>query len=250
MRPPKFLLVVLAFIIVLSGYSAVPVRAYQQDGRFFAETGHWVRDEFLSFYESAPDPLLLFGYPITEAMPHPMRQGVEIQYFQRARMELDPSQPPNQQVNIAPLGEWLYDITQRGDATNFATNTGACRYFPANGKNVCYAFLQFYDNHNGKTYFGEPISEVEVLEGRLVQYFEYARMEWRPEMPAGQRVALTDVGRLDFDRTIGNIRLMGASDNLPVVSLTSIQVRAFAARPLIAAGQQQTIFAVVQDPYR
>ena len=47
----------------------------------------------------------------------------------------------------------------------------------------------------GEAYFGEPISPMEVMpNGRLVQYFERARMEWWPEKPTGMRVVLTDVG--------------------------------------------------------
>lgn len=221
-----------------------------QDGRFFVETGHWVSGPFLEYYESVPDPLLILGYPLTEQMAHPIRQGVIIQFFQRARLELNTNvSEAQQEVNLAPLGEWLYSSTGRGELANFAMATNACRTFPESGIPVCYAFLQFYDGNNGAVYFGEPVSQPEIIDGRLVQYFERARMEWRPEMPNGQRVALTDLGRLDFDLTIGNDAYTEPLIGIPEAQLVDIRAHAFAEHPLIGSGERQTVFVVVVDQY-
>lgn len=249
MRYPRGIYICIAIVVLLSSLSAANAPQTSQAGRFFEETGHWVREPFLSFYEQAPDPLRLFGYPLTDAFEHPMRREIRIQYFQRARLEYDANAEPGKQVRLAPLGEWLYDSLSHGELADFTRNTSACRVFPATGLPVCYAFLQFYDANQGPTYFGDPISDVEVLDGRLVQYFTSARFEWRPEMPAGQRVALTDIGRLDFDRTIGDERMRTPSSNALLYSPLSIRVHAFPARPLLAAGEQQTIFIVVQDQH-
>ena len=249
MHTPRGLLILLAVTLLLTSLSAAPYLQSEPDGRYFQETGHWVEDQFLVFYNQTPDPLRLLGYPLTESFEHPMRTEVTIQYFQRARLEYNPNGPPGQQMRLAPLGDWLYNNVDHGKVAVFTVNSGACRLFATTGIAVCYAFLSFYDANRGPTYFGQPISEVEIIDGRLVQYFESARMEWRPEMPAGQRVGLTDIGRLDFDRTIGDPSISSPSANLPLVSPLSISVHAFPARPLLAAGENQTIFIVVQDQH-
>lgn len=61
---------------------------------------------------------------------------------------------------------------------------------------MCYKLLQFYDANNGPFYFGEPISEAELRDGRIVQYFENARFEWRPNQPSDLQIGLTDLGRV------------------------------------------------------
>jgi hypothetical protein len=248
MTPSKPVLVLLTLLILFSGLSAGPSLFQSgQNEEYFPETGHFVRGEFLDFYRKSADPLLLFGYPLTEPIDHPIRQGVKIQFFQRARLELDTNNRAAG-VQLYAIGEWLYDNTQRGNKANFATSAGACRQFPKNDKLVCYAFLQFYDAHNGAFYFGEPISDVELQDNRLVQYFERARMEWRPESEPGKRVALTDLGRLNFDILIGDPVLIN-----PVFIgqsfLSQIQVHAFVDRPLLASGERQTIFVIVRDQF-
>jgi hypothetical protein len=45
----------------------VPVHAQTtQDPRYFSETGHNVKGDFLKFYNSNPNATFLYGYPITE----------------------------------------------------------------------------------------------------------------------------------------------------------------------------------------
>ncbi|NLG97240.1 MAG: hypothetical protein GX491_07765 [Chloroflexi bacterium] len=247
----RVFLLILALGLMISGIAAAPAQE-SSEGLFIEETRHWIRGEFLDFWNASHDPLLIFGYPITESMPHPIRKGITIQYFQRARMELDESLPPGQRVKLASLGLWMYDETQRGNAANFPKTSTTCRSIGKNRIDVCYAFLQFYDRNNGPLYFGEPIAEAEFVDGRLVQYFENARMEWRPEKPAGQRVVLTDIGRIDFDITIGdeNLILPPAGADIPVNQLSQIQVYAFLERPLLASGQEQTAFIIVHDQFR
>jgi hypothetical protein len=244
------ILLLLATMVMVTGLSAGP--GQQGDpGKLFPETGHQVTGEFLAFWNSAPEPETLFGYPITDMTDHNQKQGVKVQYFQRARMEYDPSLPKGQQVQLAPLGEWFYSV-EAGQPADFPTANGACRTIqdPA-GKDraVCYAFLQFYDRHQGDKYLGLPISNAEWLEGRLVQYFQRARMEWHPERPAGQRVTLTDLGKLDFDISNGNIEETTVSGSIGVVPF-DIEMYAFADRPLLASGQQQRIYIIVRDQYK
>jgi hypothetical protein len=63
---------------------------------------------------------------------------------------------------------------------------------------VIYAFFSFFDNNGGAELFGYPISEYgpENGTGRIVQYFQRARLEWYPELAPEQRVQLADLGSI------------------------------------------------------
>ena len=113
---------------------------------------------------------------------------------------------------------------------------------------VCYLFLQFYDAHDGEKFFGLPISEVRVIDGRLVQYFERARMEWWPENITGRRVKLTHLGQLDFDIHDGREPIPVEDCEIPHGNKpTHVYVRVFPVKPLIGANETQTMFIIVQD---
>ncbi len=150
-----------------------------------------MRGEFLNYYQSTSDPLLLLGYPITDELIDPIN-GQKTQYFQRARLDLEYEEGEDLVIRRAPLGRLIYE--EGSPPASVPINSFACKHFPKTGKNVCYAFLQFYSANNGPDAFGEPISNLEYQDGRYVQYYEYARMEWRPDSTGGQRVALTDLG--------------------------------------------------------
>jgi len=65
---------------------------------------------------------------------------------------------------------------------------GNCRYFVATGHYVCDEFLRFYDELSGDTILGQPLSEAypDDARGVLVQYFERARLEARPQSDGTQ----------------------------------------------------------------
>ena len=208
--------------------------------------GFNIQGEFLKFYRSASDPLLVFGYPITDEFVDP-DTGLTTQYFQRARFELV-STPAGPMVQLAPLGTHLH--TSAAPAAPIPTNSSACRFFQATGKSVCYAFLQFYDGNNGPIFFGNPISDVEIRDGRYVQYFERARMEWQPDNPTDQHVVLTDLGAIEFyARDIRPVTLRDFIFQTPDITgnITNLQVRAFVDQALLPVYGQQTVYIIVQD---
>lgn len=241
MAKKLFLLAATVVLLALGGESA---RAQTSEGtRYFSETGHNVRGDFLKFYESNPNALFLFGYPITEQFTG--KDGILVQYFQRARFEYHPNLPEGQRVKLTPLGRALFVST----GTLAANNPLACRTYAETGHSVCFAFLEFFDRYGGVAQFGYPISGFEYHENRIVQYFEKARFEWQPWRAEGQRVALSDVGRMYFDKVGEDPALLLPVRPLDAAasSILSLQVRAFVWKAVTLASDNQLIFIILQD---
>lgn len=215
------------------------VVAAQNDEQYFPETDHFVRGAFLTLYHSTEDPLLLFGYPISDELTG--ADGQTVQYFQRALFERDTAG----QVRLAPLGMMQYGAEAPVAALN--TNSPACRRFSATGYSVCYSFLRFYDAYDGAKFFGSPISEVEQRDGRYVQYFENARFEWRPESKDGEVVGLTHLGSIEYDRR-GNVDRPSqrGGREVPAASF-QLQANAFVSQALLSNGSTQNLYVIVQD---
>ncbi len=232
---PRYIAVLLICFLIAGIPGAVSAQDVEE---YFPETGHFVRGAFLSFYHSTTDSLLLFGYPISEEMPG--KYGQTMQYFQRARFELS----SDGTVQLAPLGEIQYK--PGGLVAELSTNSPACRRFPATGYSVCYSFLRFYDKYDGATFFGDPISDVEIWDNRYVQYFQNARFEWRPEARDGETVGLTFLGQIEYDRmgTVAASPREGFGAPLPAIQL---QANAFVSQALLANGSSQTLYVIVQD---
>lgn len=234
-------LVFLAALFPVSG----SVLAENKSSVYVPETGHWIWGSFLDEYNSVDDPLLYFGYPITDDFIDSVT-GQHVQYFQKARFDLvDTDQGPK--VQLAPLGKLLHE--DNAQLADIASDGSTCRRF-SSGYSVCYAFLQFFDAYKGETYFGNPVSALEVIDGRYVQYFENARMEWWPERANGQRVVLTDLGKIYFDKVVANPDLLKSSPPANITGqLLDPIVRVFPQKSLIGATETQTVFVVVQDQY-
>jgi hypothetical protein len=231
--------------LCLLGASWATVRAQTQgqDNKYFSETGHNVKGDFLKFYDSNPNALFLYGYPITEEFA--TKDGKTVQYFQRTRFEYRAELPEGQQVQLTQLGRETYLST----GALKVSNTFACRIYAETGYPVCFAFLEFFDKYGGAAQFGYPISEFEYHENKIVQYFEKARMEWQPWKVEGQRVVVSDLGRMYFDKLGEDIGLLSPVKPLDSTStgIVSLQVRAFAWKAVTLATDSQTIFVIVQD---
>ncbi len=236
------LTIVLAITVLLS--TGQPGLAQDPGSVYFPETGHWVKGEFLRFYQQAKNPSLLYGNPLTDAFQDPLT-GLTVQYFQRARFEMH-TESASAPVQLSMLGELLYEAGQ----PSVNLDPKACRFFPRTGRYVCYAFLTFYDSHGGAEQFGEPISDLEREDEIYVQYFQNARFEWHPEATAGQRVILSELGRIYFDRVLGDDRYTRPSpgNDLPASEIR-LRARAFVERAVVSPNSQQRVYVVIQDQY-
>lgn len=234
----------LVIMLLLLGSSWIPVNAQSLDNKYFSETGHNVSGEFLKFYNSNLNATFLYGYPITEEFTS--KDGKTTQYFQRARFEYRADLPEGQRIQVTSLGSLTYVTTGKLDVAN----TFACRNYPETGYAVCFAFLEFFDQYGGVAQFGYPISGFEYHENKLVQYFEKARIEWQPWKPEGQRVVVSDLGRVYFDKLgedPGLIPPVLPRDNTTVRTVISLQVRAFVWKAVTLATDSELIFVIVQD---
>lgn len=220
-----------------------PVHAQTGGAKYFSETGHNVTGEFLAFYQANPNAVMYYGYPITEQYTD--RNGLTVQYFQRARFEYRADLPEGQRVQLTPLGRGMYETLLPLDISN----AFSCRTFVETGFSVCFDFLEFFEANGGAANFGFPISGFEYHENKLVQYFERARLEWQPWQAEGHRVVISDLGRAYFDKLGEDPALLAPAsplDNAPRV-VTELRVRAFAWKAVTLATDTQSFFIIVQD---
>ncbi len=234
----RFLGVLVAFSLLLT--TGIPAFAQEPDPQYFEQTGHYVGGEFLAFYRSVSNATTTLGYPITEAVS---KNGQTIQYFQRGRMELHPNLPAGQRVKLTPIGSEMY---RKGEQLNIF-NPFACRYFRTTGFSVCYAFLEFYNQNGGEGRFGQPISPFEYRNDLIVQYFEYARFEWKYSSEEGQRVSLADIGREYFDFQQEPAIWLKSPEGDPSPRVIKLQTQAFVWKAVVLANDNQLVYIIVQD---
>lgn len=235
---------VLLLLLPLLFLSRGPAAAQSQDYEYFDQTGHNVQGEFLQFYRQAANPTLVYGYPVTEAFTAP--DGLQIQYFQRARFELHPGLEAGHRILASALGSALYSPS---NPLNIYNPLG-CRYFSETGYSICFEFWEFFDANGGVEQFGLPISPFEYRQDTIVQYFQKARFEWQPGRQPGQRVVISDLGRIYFDNLgedpglLSPVKPLNASMQPAVLSM---RVNAFVQKAVTLPQDQQTIYIAVQD---
>jgi len=155
----------------------------------YEETGCSLQGDFLEFFETRGG-LEVFGYPLTEPF---WQGGIQVQYFQKARLESHPDNPPPYQVQLGLLADELNyrnppQPRQQPDSSNR-------HYFPETGHTVSLAFLRFFREQGGIDIFGCPVTEMYYEEGRIVQYFQRMKMAWYPTDSASP-VHIEDLGEI------------------------------------------------------
>jgi hypothetical protein len=201
---------------------------------YFPETKHNVSGEFLKFFRERGE-LEVFGYPITDEFVD--NEGRLLQYFQRFRMELDPDSPA--QVQLGNLAEEM----NLADRPVSAPDNSAGRFYTETGHTLHPNFAAFFDAYGGVALFGYPITKYLPENGRFVQYFQRARLEYYPDEAPAQRVQLAHLGSIYFVWASLPAELLG-----PVPARLSgsyLLVSASVAEPYTAYPGQQTVYVYV-----
>ena len=244
MRRIRLLITIALVAAALTG--VLKVRAQTPTSRYFPQTGHTVQDDFLRFFDTRGG-LEIFGYPLTEAF---IENGRLVQYFQKARMEAHPENPDPRQVELGLLGTQLGYASPSIPAAEIPpANDPNRRYYPETGHTVVYAFLNYFDAHGGLAILGYPITEFKRENGRFVQYFQRARMEWHPELPSDKRVQLGNLGEIYATTRLDPSLLQpGAAAFAPNVQhITALSATASLRYAITGPGGQQTLHVYVLD---
>lgn len=211
-------------------------------------TGLPVADPFIEFYQEYGGQRV-FGDPITDAF-QPEADAPLVQYFQSMRLEIDNSAPDAAPVSVFPLGEWAFSGVSEPTPAPVPEN-GQQRFFPETEQTVQDEFLAFYEAHEGERLFGPPISP-QLNEGGLrVQYFRNGRLEWRPDLPVGQRVQVSPLGQAHFNSEMIFI-YQQQTNARPVTSagINAADVDASLKYPVLYAGEEQVLYVTVRAPDR
>jgi hypothetical protein len=114
---------------------------------------------------------------------------------------------------------------------------------------VCYAFLDFFDEHGGPALFGYPISEFTLEGDRIVQYFQGFRLDWYPEDRLGTPVRVSAIGRMHFEAAGYDPGLLRPSlpSDIFLYRVTSLRPKASVLRPVVGSSDTQEVFLQVLD---
>ncbi|MGQ9548292.1 MAG: hypothetical protein ACUVWS_06665 [Roseiflexus sp.] len=179
--------------------------------RYYPETRHNLYLPFLKYWDRMGG-LPVFGYPISEAFLEQIEdRWYMVQYFERQRFEwhYDPDNPDHhrktdlskeywlpltQSVRLGRLGVEALSRQGRDWQTFPKGDPSAPHFFRETGHAIAPEFWEYWSSHglemDGRrgfsiaeslALFGYPISEAQVEQGRLTQWFERARFEYFPE---------------------------------------------------------------------
>ena len=198
--------------------------------RYFAETGHNLKDPFLGVWErnGGED---VFGPPISEER-FDTGSGAVLQSFAGITLVYDPTLQSPWDVQGQHLGSQIHTEQAPREArtrvNGCARGATSCTHFPESGHTISGRMATFWNERGGLAVLGYPVSEAfeEDDSGRTVQVFEKAVVELaggnqislRPmgEAAAEAKGLLTDLAFLPAPPTGGTTFLVDASDGLRV----------------------------------
>jgi uncharacterized protein YkwD len=196
-RNPMLLFVVLLALLV--GTPANNIQA-QQPCRSFPETGYQVCGRLLEYWQQNGG-ISVFGYPIGDQFMQAIEgRQIQVQLFERNRLELHSEQAPPYDVLLGRLGA---DALQRAnrDWRDFPrASASEPHYFRQTGHAIAPQFWGYWSSHGlefdqkpgtsleeSLALFGLPLSEAAIetnpTDGNqyLTQHFERVRFEYHPE---------------------------------------------------------------------
>lgn len=240
-------LVLLTTLLVGPASRIATAQTTDQEGPYFSATGHEVSETFFDYF-TLNGGISRFGYPITEGYVE--RNGLYVQYFQKARLEWHPDNPDPYKILPGLLGEDLGKKQAPILASQIPAATDPnCIYFAETGHKVCNSFLSYFKANGGVDVFGYPITEYVQEKGLIVQYFQRALMEWHPGKPAGQRVVTAPLGQIYYDWAgLARDRLdpVPPPDNR-IAAVTELKARASVLSAITSTGDIQTGYVYVYD---
>ena len=194
MRRYSGIIMAIAFAasLTFAGWAPSPAAASAISCTTFPETGKTVCGRFLEYWQ-ANGGLAQQGLPITDEFIeiNPTNGKAYLtQYFERARFEYHPENKAPYDVLLGLLGrEQVQAKYPNGTPVGLPGNPlGAnCVSFSETGKQVCGAFIVYWDGHGGLAQQGLPLThlflETNPTDGKQypTQYFERARFEYHAE---------------------------------------------------------------------
>lgn len=128
----------LLLIVMVCVGASLPQGAYAQRGeRCFAETGYCISGRIREFWEQNGG-LPVFGYPITPLQTETIEgRTLQVQWFERARLELHPANRRPYDVQLGRLGAELLARGDHGGTPVNVTTAGECRLFLQTGISAC-----------------------------------------------------------------------------------------------------------------
>lgn len=155
---------------------------------YFPETRQTVGHDFLKFWQ-VYGGLQAFGYPIG---PEQTVGGLRVQQFERARFEWHPELggEGGEVPDVVPSLLGQERAAQLGLSWPPAPDPGTGKFYKETGQAITGKFYDYWLNNGGERIFGLPISPAAPMlnpDGKtyLTQWFQRARMELHPELPAG-----------------------------------------------------------------
>lgn len=231
-------------ILTLTVQSAVAQELYPN---YIGETGHNLGGEFFTYYYANPFYKTVYGNPITEAIID-ANTGRTVQYFEYVRFEYYPENPPGSRVKLTPVGQKLYEHGTY--IPGLTKDTPNCYQQDHWDYPVCHSFYLFYLHLGGEEQLGQPVSGLEYLRGRLVQFFEFGQLVWYPENPLESEVILAPLGYKFFYAYETNYRLLEPEDNDNIIyreKIEKIDVTAFPEYAVLSKDETQLLNMIAKD---
>jgi SpoIID/LytB domain protein len=154
---------------------------------YYPQTGKFLSPRFQEFFLGGGG-VAAYGVPLTG----PISEGGKlVQYFEKARFELNPEQAGTPYlITLGLLGsELAAGVSYSPDP---ADTVQGDVYFPETGHSIRGGMLEFFRSHGGIDRFGYPISGQIAQDGLVVQHFQRARLEHPAGLPG--QVAIANVG--------------------------------------------------------
>lgn len=144
----KRLFSIISLALLLSQVSAPGVAAAATQRCFSHAIAYCISGAFKSYWE-ANGGLPAFGYPLSKVTTEKSSSGeIQVQWFERARMELHPESRPPYDVQLSVLGEMLLEAQGRDwRAASPGRDTAGCRFFAETARTLCEPFLSYYRSH-------------------------------------------------------------------------------------------------------